>query len=129
LVVAVVSVAVLLAVGAWQVFLSPTNPRITLADFQRIKPGMTRKEVEGILGRQGDYRTGPTHRCSAESHFFLGEVDEPQWRADGAEIQIWWGPPDEVVTGSNFTTAQPLPVGMLGWLKWRWERWRNNCAP
>jgi hypothetical protein len=58
--VAVVSVTVLLAVTVKAVFFPPTNPRITQANFDQLTPGMTRADVEAILGPRDDYRTWPT---------------------------------------------------------------------
>jgi hypothetical protein len=37
----------------------PRPDRITRENFDRIKVGMSRAEVEAILGPPGDYRTGP----------------------------------------------------------------------
>lgn len=46
-----------LAAGGFELW--PRPNRITW-DFNRIEPGMSRAEVEAILGPPGDYRTGPT---------------------------------------------------------------------
>jgi hypothetical protein len=59
--VAMVVLAVLVATG---VFVSwpQTDPasRITWQNFERIAFGVTRAEVDNILGRPGDFTTGPT---------------------------------------------------------------------
>jgi hypothetical protein len=49
-----------LAVLAAEAFvLWPREDRITEDNFQRIKDGMTRREVEAILGPPGDHASGP----------------------------------------------------------------------
>jgi hypothetical protein len=54
-------------VGAGTVVLWPRADRITLENFDRIKKGMRRAEVEAILGPPGDYTTGPTETTFLES--------------------------------------------------------------
>jgi hypothetical protein len=56
LLVALAGLAVVVAVGV--VVLWPPEDRITEANLERIKEGMTQAEVEAILGPPGDYRTG-----------------------------------------------------------------------
>src|SRR5262245_31156651 len=50
--------AVLLAVGAFMAGPPPPD-RVTRANFDRVWEGMSRAEVEAILGPPGDYTTGP----------------------------------------------------------------------
>jgi hypothetical protein len=48
-------------VAAGVVVLWPRPPsRVTQENFGRIREGMSRAEVEAILGPAGDYRTGPS---------------------------------------------------------------------
>src|SRR6516164_10518508 len=51
--------------------------RITLENCKRIREGMSRAEVEAILGPPGDYRTGPgeTGHGSTENMFWT--LDSP----------------------------------------------------
>jgi hypothetical protein len=49
--------AVVVAAGAVVLWQRPPS-RITRENFERIKEGMSRAEVEAILGPPGDYRTG-----------------------------------------------------------------------
>jgi hypothetical protein len=56
LLVALAGLAVVAAAGA--VVLWPRPERITRENFDRIRDGITRADVEAILGPPGDYRTG-----------------------------------------------------------------------
>src|SRR5262249_36079311 len=50
---AVASLATAMAFALW-----PRSDPVTRANCDRLRPGMTRQEVESILGPPGDYRTG-----------------------------------------------------------------------
>jgi hypothetical protein len=50
----------LVLLGAFLGLAWPRPSRVTAANFERIKEGMSRAEVEAILGPPGDYTTGPT---------------------------------------------------------------------
>jgi hypothetical protein len=132
-VVAVVSVALLLVVAARLVLLPPANPRITEANFQRIKAGMRREEVEAILGRPGDYRTGPTFGLYTSGPLFIvtpatSDATPLEWRGDEVEISAWVDP-DGVVLDSSRGFVLRGQVGMMEWLTWRWKHLRNEDAP
>jgi hypothetical protein len=72
LLVALAGLPVVVAAGA--VVLWPRTPsRITLENCNRIREGMSRAEVEAILGPPGDYRTGPGetgHGMGTENMFW-----------------------------------------------------------
>jgi hypothetical protein len=53
-------VLILALAGAAAVALWPRSSRVTRENFERIRKGMSRGEVEAILGTPGDYRTFPT---------------------------------------------------------------------
>jgi hypothetical protein len=57
LLVALAGLAVVIAAGV--VVLWPREDRVTRGNFDRIRAGMSRAEVEAILGPPGDYTTGP----------------------------------------------------------------------
>jgi hypothetical protein len=58
----ILAVAVVLLAGAVLIFFGP-NPNITGESCEQIKPGMTQREVESILGcPAGDYRKNKGHR-------------------------------------------------------------------
>jgi hypothetical protein len=128
---AVVSVALLLGVAAWQVFYLPTNPRITEANFQRIKAGMRREEVEAILGSPGDYRTGPVSYLYPPPSVpgSQRQLTPPlKWWGDEAQIIVWIDHAG-VVLQSYRAFVLHGQVGMMDWLSWRWHRLRNQDAP
>jgi hypothetical protein len=86
----------------------PEPSRITRENFDRITPGMSRTEVEAILGPPGDYRTR------------LGEwylTYEESWNPDLADydpkIATWHNPVAD--NGEPF-----LPVG------WSWGIWKSD---
>jgi hypothetical protein len=53
-------VAILVLVAAVMFLLQPRKDRVTRENFDRIRDGMTRTEVQAILGPPGDYASGPT---------------------------------------------------------------------
>jgi hypothetical protein len=119
-VVAVVSLALLLGVAARVVFLLPTNPNITHENFQRIKAGMKREEVEAILGPPGDYRTGPTAQLS-KAAWTSGPLPPLRWRSDELEISVWTHPSGAVLF-LDFMPMSRRQTGMMDWLAWRLAR-------
>jgi hypothetical protein len=54
---------VLLAAGAFVAW--PRSDRISATNFHRLRVGMSKAEVETILGPAGDHRTGDTTLSSA----------------------------------------------------------------
>jgi hypothetical protein len=66
----------LVVLAAWMFVLWQRPSRITEENFERIQPGMSRAEVEAILGPPGDYRTGRGESKMSES------VMPPIWHPD-----------------------------------------------
>jgi hypothetical protein len=82
--------------------------RVTEANFHRIEKGMTRPEVEAILGPPGDYSTGPLnfgprvsmlfsnhgpHPTDAYKPSYWDGVDDVvEWRTDKQMIMIYFSP-------------------------------------
>src|SRR5258708_730719 len=64
----VLAVGLIALVGVAAFVAWPRPDRVTRENFDRIKVGMSRTEVEAILGPQGDYTTGPTNDSIARSH-------------------------------------------------------------
>jgi hypothetical protein len=129
--VAVVSVLLLLGVGVRLVFFLETNPRITKANLAQIKAGMSRAEVEAILGRPGDYRSGPT-LClySARSPTDLPPPTSLPLRWRGDDVEIWvWVDPQGVVLDRSWCPMLCCESGTMDWLTWRWHRFRNEDNP
>jgi hypothetical protein len=113
-----VGLAVLVGVGAF-LWLRP-NPalRITHENCDRIRAGMTRAEVEAILGPPGDYTTGPTSPKPTSPkwdgqdllplYVRLGLGDDPgpatceSWDCDSASITVSFAQNGSVL-GAGFT--------------------------
>jgi hypothetical protein len=110
---------------------------ITRANFNRIKDGMRRAEVEAILGPPGDYTTGPVFLPALQQWAFLEELRDatfPQWYSDTAWISIALDESRGVVK-TRFAGISRTEYGGLGWrakhlfgnLGWRvnrlWRRW------
>jgi hypothetical protein len=145
--VALAGLAVVLAVGV--VVLWPSQPnRITQENCDRIKEGMSRAEVEAILGPPGDYRTGPgeTGHGSTGNMFWTPEQipdvargtdwskvsQSPDasglwamWFSDSAMVMIGIDDSGTVVfkrVWPRRTTQGPL-ANLLWRLKRQWHRW------
>jgi hypothetical protein len=100
LLVVLVGLAVVVAVGA--VVLWPQPPsRITRENFARIKEGMSRAEVEAILGPPGDYRTR-----LGESQMNFDQSWNPDLVDYGPAVATWQ-PATDLDTGrrANFSGA------------------------
>jgi hypothetical protein len=64
------------------VLLRPREDRITRANYDRIEVGMSRADVEAILGPPGDYRTGHGETGSDRSDDITWIPDPPTDDAD-----------------------------------------------
>jgi hypothetical protein len=117
-----VVLVVLLGVAARAVFLPATNPRLTRENLQRIQPGMRRAEVEAVLGPPGNYQTRPTRAISPSirSPYWPGSLS---WASDEGWLEVWLDG-DGGVLSVNVILLEPVPVGLLDLLRWRWDRWR-----
>jgi hypothetical protein len=82
LLVALAGLAVVVAAGT--VVLWPREDRVTRANYDRIQIGMSRVDVEAILGPPGDYRTG-----LGESDF--GDDSASRWVGDPPGFPSSWG--------------------------------------
>jgi hypothetical protein len=100
--------------------------RITAADFARIRTGMTRAEVERLLGGppgyHGRYRffqppgvENALRQVGLATHGVMPRVE--RWKGDGGTIAVSFDPADFVLDAS-FTpagpTGQPLRLRPLG---------------
>jgi hypothetical protein len=117
-----VVVAVGLALtGALMPLALPRPPsRVTWANFERVKVGMSREEVEALLGPPGDYRTAPTAVLQ------LGPLYSPEgkverWKGDEGWVEVGV---DEhaVVTGKKFQATGKAELSAWGRVKWRLRR-------
>src|ERR1700722_4374147 len=76
---------------------APRPTSITRAKFDRLHPGMTRGEVEAVLGPSGDFRNAPNEYDMAPEHqpaivFGRGNpgANNPTtlWRSDEADVGL-----------------------------------------
>jgi hypothetical protein len=94
LLVALVGLAVVVTVGV-VVFLSEPPSQITRENFEHIHRGMTREEVDAILGPPGD------HRTSRGENYSPVKAGPATWQAD----------PDEYWPGLATWHDAPAPLG------------------
>ena len=118
LLVALVGLAVVVAAGA--VALWPRPERITRENFARLKFGMSRAEVEAILGSPGEFSTGPLEY----GYFCMGEPPDV-WESDQGVILVFYGAPPLALDVR--IVPKRKEVGPLDNLLWRakrqWHRW------
>lgn len=128
----------LLAVGAFLVW--PREDRITQTNFARIREGMTRADVEAILGPPGEYDTRPTpywkdwgdsHKQVVfdEAEFWraLNALSPTQeWSTDTALIKVLYDRSGTTVA-AEYWVMRREPTSPLDDLLWRvqqtWRRW------
>ncbi len=129
---ALAGLAVLIAVVA--VVLWPREDRVTRKNCDRIHEGMTRTEVEAILGPPGDYSTGPLRDCQGcpkssyhDLAMLMSEVSEggALWLSGTGQAQVWFDSRGRVVDGAFFNECAREPQGQLDNLRWQAKRqWR-----
>jgi hypothetical protein len=108
------------AVVAW-----PRPGRITREIYGHIKEGMSRAEVEVILGPPGDYRTGPTS-ADHPFEFFPGETTPVVWQTDTVEVLVLFNAADVAIyrwlLPARLDSQSPLD-NLLWRAKRQWRRW------
>jgi hypothetical protein len=128
-----VSLAVLLAVIAYTarpIFFPPANHHITQENYDRLREGMKREEVEAILGPPGDYRTIPTEPVEPIVGLVLlgGGWDYrcEQWIGNESVIELnIYLSREKGLRGWGFRPIKPEPIGLIDLVRWRWSRWRE----
>jgi hypothetical protein len=106
----------------------PQSDRITRANFQRLREGMTAAEVVAILGSSGDYRTEPViYDILQQSAYFQPLID-----ADDFTIRhcYWCNDTSEIIVSFN----RSFNVERFGWVNavgsnsssFETFRWRVN---
>jgi hypothetical protein len=123
----------------------PRPGRITLENLHRIHEGMTRVEVEAILGPPGDYTTGPCRdsdgvvynasstvvmtdagpvsvvTCDPPRHCFSPIPDPPsEWATDFGFFSVAFD--DGLVIAAGVEPCTKVEQGPLANLRWRAER-------
>ncbi len=132
---AVVGLVALAGVAAFALW--PRPDRVTTENFDRIHKGMTRGEVEAILGPPGDYTNGPTAAPASSYPVIYDPVrgmwlqgDEgstvAEWRSDTGWLRVlfsvsgrvedhWFQPQDRI--------EQSALDNLLWRAKRQWRRW------
>jgi hypothetical protein len=121
----VLGLVALVAVVVW-----PRPDRITRENFERIKNGMSRVEVEAILGPPEDYSTGPELPVSSR-HVTLNRSFEVipgsqyfRWLNDTASVSVYFD--QDAVYSARFRVPILLKQTPLDNLLWRAKRqWRK----
>ncbi len=119
-----------IAAAAFLLLRPPPPSRVTLVSFLSIQNGMSRAEVEAILGPPGDYSTGPIEIGSY--WLTLGNYEEKSadgvtwsWETDAAHIDVRAGA--DGVRGKQFWDYSKPKQGPLDNVLWRlkrlWRRW------
>ena len=128
LLVMLVGLAVVGAVG--MAVLWPRADRITQANCDQIREGMTRSEVETILGPVGDYSSGPTEPefvfVMLPAGLTVEDVVTAGWIGDTGSIDVGFDRRGKVAF-SQFTRLELRRLSPLANLLWRakrqWHRW------
>jgi hypothetical protein len=130
-----VGLVVLVAVAAFVAW--PRPQRITRENFDRIQDGMSRAEVEAILGPPGDYRTGPTlYTLETFTGTLMDFGSQRRSLADeGGPAMCWVSDTCSIdidldqkgVFSASFACAVKMKHTLLGNLLWRakrqWRKW------
>jgi hypothetical protein len=95
---------------------------ITKENYDRIRLGMTRSEIEAILGPPGDYTTRPTSDLWQYGMFFRLSLNESLiWRSDAGTLGIRFNDAG-ISSGKGWADTNPEDHGVIGNLRWRLER-------
>jgi hypothetical protein len=138
LVVLAVSALVLLVVAAKPILFPAGNPRLTQENFDRIKEGMSREEVEAILGPPGDYCTAPAQIVPSpgspepwqvwQRHWDWRSIPTRSsliWVGDRESITVWFES-GKGVFWTDVDLVESEPIGLFDLLRWRWDHWRES---
>ncbi len=112
----------------------PRPIRVTRENCGRVRQGMTRAEVEALLGPPGDYRTGPVDWDGGFVPLKLAPITMPwetsdndaRWAGDSAYIAVRFDPDGRVGSWYVVRTSKAAqsPLGDLLWrLQRQWHRW------
>jgi hypothetical protein len=126
LLVALAGLAVVVAAGVVTLrAMSDPAARITVKNYNRIREGMSRAEVEGIIGPPGDYTTHPTYGYVGSGPW-EPQPGEESWLADEAVIKVQFDGTSKVVR-ALFSGNIAKPANGTEAILWRakrqWRRW------
>jgi hypothetical protein len=111
----------------------PPGEQITLDNYNRVQRGMTFQEVKAILGRPGDYTTGPTTNSTGgwKAMYVSDTAPAEIWMNDGLFVVVSFDASGRAVD-SRFANTYRIESNsesgsVLGWvlprLKREWRRW------
>jgi hypothetical protein len=129
-----------LAVGALVLWPKPEAERIKREKFERIREGMSRADVEAILGPPGDYTSAPVRPLNdyTESAFGPPVATRPggnwydqgtyaNWETDAATVLVHFsgvGRVDFAIYYRNWLADDQSALAHLLWrAKRQWHRW------
>jgi hypothetical protein len=124
--------AMIVAGGA--LVLWPRQDPLTRENYEAIRDGMTRAEIEAILGPAGDYSTGPTQRfmsvedaiAQAHQDSFSLQSRELAWSSNMVMVRVEFDSRG-VATAKNIAALVKLKQTFAENLLWRakrqWHRW------
>jgi hypothetical protein len=105
--------------------------RITRENFDRVALGMSRTEVEAVLGPEGDYRTMPTKFVYLAQWYtergadYVDFTPDELWESDAGNICVKYRLGR--VAAKKFVMTSRLDQSYLDNLVWRakrqWHRW------
>lgn len=126
----VAAVLVALVAGTLTVLWHPT-PRLTREHLELVREGMSRQEVEAVLGGPaGDYTTGPIREGPgpfATAWYGHGSIHET-WVTDTGVADVWFHCTGDVID-KDFWPAERIPQGAIENLLWRARRaWQRPFA-
>jgi hypothetical protein len=114
----------------------PRPNRVTEENCDRIREGMSREEVEAILGPPGDYTTGPVL-----GNAYIGAVEDPYrffsrafaregvWCGDMGFIVVRYDGSGRTKSPAVFSRGWRQAQTPLGNLLWRAKRQWRRCFP
>jgi hypothetical protein len=122
--------ALALALAA-AVVLWPQPSQVTRANYDNIKPGMTRRDVETLLGGPpGNYAGGPTGPAGDHYAEILSNLDEcvrepVWWQGDSATVAVHFGQTGLADWKAYFPTEreEQTPLANVEWrVRRQWKR-------
>jgi hypothetical protein len=105
----------------------PQADRVTRENFSRLEEGMSRADVDAILGPLGDYRTGDTNLALSGPTVFgqSGRSQAYTWRGDTANIKVGFDPSGHLFAASyQAMRRSENPIDNILFRAFRlWSRW------
>jgi hypothetical protein len=137
LLVVLAALAVMIAAGAVVLWLQSEQARVTQANFERIRDGMTRAEVAAILGPPGDFRTKESIVLEPPTVDRVIHYPPPgppmvaydQWISDSHVASIAFCPASCLVEARWFMDNVPIEQSAFETALWRLKRlWQRRLA-